>query len=80
MTDGSGIVRPGIPHALLLMSSFNGAVVVSKVMMSLFFFSLAKFLSITSHFFTLRTYNKRCPGHFLGDIIHVRDLSDCKLV
>jgi len=49
MTDGRGIVRPGIPHALPLISSFNGAVVVSKVMISRFFFSLAKFLSITSH-------------------------------
>jgi len=49
MTDGRGIVRPGIPHALPLISSFNGAVVVSKVMISRFFFSLAKFLSIASH-------------------------------
>ena len=49
IADGRGIVRPGIPHALPLISSFNGAVVVSKVMISRFFFSLTKLLSITSH-------------------------------
>ena len=50
MTDGRGIVRPGIPHALPLISSFNGAVVVSKVMISRFFFSLTKLLSITPNY------------------------------
>ena len=66
---------------LALISSFNGAVVVSKVMISRFFFSPAKFfIHCLTPCITLRTYNKRCPSHLFCDIIHVGHLSDCKLI
>jgi len=74
--DGSGMIRPGISCFRQVFSMAMALVVVLNVMMIYSFFSLM----ISYLQFRSWLYDQGCQGHFLRDYVHIRHLTDSKLV